>query len=99
VLAGCGWIAAIHRVAEQALVGGMDPSRGVIRVGDTVRRSGMRVPVRALLRYLEAVGFSGAPRHLMWTQHVAETDFDARVEADAQWLADMCTAPAPGGEY
>jgi thiamine kinase-like enzyme len=25
----------------------------------------------------------------VWTQHVAETDFDARVEEDAQWLADM----------
>jgi aminoglycoside phosphotransferase (APT) family kinase protein len=25
----------------------------------------------------------------VWIQHIAETDFDARVEADAQWLADM----------
>jgi Phosphotransferase enzyme family len=51
-------------MAEQPLVGGMDPTRGVIRVGDTVRRPGMRPAVRALLRHLEAVGFAGAPRHL-----------------------------------
>ena len=49
---------------EHALVGGMDAGRGVVRVGDTVRRPGMREPVRALLRHLEAVGFDGAPRHL-----------------------------------
>jgi hypothetical protein len=59
-----GGCATIDGMAEQALVGGMDPTRGVIRVGDTVRRPGMRVPVRALLRHLEAVGFTGAPRHL-----------------------------------
>jgi len=35
-----------------------------MRVGDTVRRPGMRAPVRALLRHLETVGFTGAPRHL-----------------------------------
>jgi Phosphotransferase enzyme family len=51
-------------VDEHALVGGMDAGRGVVRVGDTVRRPGMREPVRALLRHLEAVGFDGAPRHL-----------------------------------
>ncbi len=51
-------------MSEQALVGGMDAGRGVVRVGDTVRRPGMAAPVRALLRHLEAVGFRGAPRHL-----------------------------------
>jgi aminoglycoside phosphotransferase (APT) family kinase protein len=51
-------------MSEQDLAGGMDPSRGVVRVGDTVRRPGMRAPVRALLLHLEAVGFAGAPRHL-----------------------------------
>jgi thiamine kinase-like enzyme len=28
----------------------------------------------------------------VWTQHIAETDFDARVDADAQWLADQRSA-------
>lgn len=51
-------------MSEQALVGGMDAGRGVVRIGDTVRRPGMAAPVRALLRHLEAVGFHGAPRHL-----------------------------------
>ncbi|HEY5788630.1 MAG TPA: phosphotransferase [Microlunatus sp.] len=49
---------------EHALVGGMNPSRGVVRVGDTVRRPGMRAGVRELLVHLEQVGFSGAPRYL-----------------------------------
>lgn len=51
-------------MGEEALVGGMDPDRGVIRVGDTVRRPGMRAAVRALLVHLENVGFEAAPRYL-----------------------------------
>lgn len=51
-------------MTEQPLTGGMDAARGVVRVGDTVRRPSMAAPVRALLRHLEAVGFDGAPRHL-----------------------------------
>lgn len=51
-------------MTEQALVGGMDAGRGVVRVGDTVRRPGMRAAVRELLLHLERVGFSGAPRYL-----------------------------------
>ncbi len=54
----------MERMSEQALAGGMDAGRGVVRVGDTVRRPGLAAPVRALLRHLEAVGFGGAPRHL-----------------------------------
>ena len=49
---------------EQALAGGMDAARGVVRVGDTVRRPGMRVGVKELLLHLERVGFAGAPRYL-----------------------------------
>jgi Ser/Thr protein kinase RdoA (MazF antagonist) len=51
---------------ESALVGGMDPSAGVVRVGDTVRRPARRSSpaTRALLLHLEAVGFEGAPRFL-----------------------------------
>jgi phosphotransferase family enzyme len=51
---------------EQPLVGGMDPSAGVVRVGDTVRRPAGRssVAVRSLLLHLEDVGFEGAPRYL-----------------------------------
>lgn len=49
---------------EHVLVGGMDPGRGVVRIGDTVRRPGMRDAVRELLVHLERVGFSGAPRYL-----------------------------------
>lgn len=45
-------------------MGGMDPGRGVVRVGDTVRRPGMRGAVRELLVHLERVGFSAAPRYL-----------------------------------
>ena len=52
------------RMTEQVLVGGMDPGRGVVRIGDTVRRPGMRDGVRELLLHLERVGFSGAPRYL-----------------------------------
>jgi len=51
-------------MTEQPLVGGMNTGRGVVRVGDTVRRPEMAAPVRALLRHLETVGFRGAPRHL-----------------------------------
>lgn len=51
-------------MTEQVLVGGMDAGRGVVRVGDTVRRPGMRAAVRELLLHLEKVGFEGAPRHL-----------------------------------
>jgi hypothetical protein len=49
---------------EQRLAGGMDPSVGVVRVGDTVRRPAGRQAVRNLLLYLEAVGFEEAPRFL-----------------------------------
>jgi hypothetical protein len=51
---------------ERALVGGVDPSAGVVRVGDTVRRPAGRSAhaVRALLLHLESVGFDGAPRFL-----------------------------------
>lgn len=51
-------------MTEQALFGGMDAGRGVVRIGDTVRRPGMRAGVRELLLHLERVGFSGAPRYL-----------------------------------
>jgi Ser/Thr protein kinase RdoA (MazF antagonist) len=50
---------------EIPLIGG-DVTEGVVRVGDTVRRPmGANAPlVHALLRYLESVGFEGAPRLL-----------------------------------
>lgn len=51
---------------EHPLVGGMDPSAGVVRIGNTVRRpSGpSSAAVRSLLLHLEDVGFDGAPRFL-----------------------------------
>jgi hypothetical protein len=51
---------------EEPLAGGMDPSAGVVRVGDTVRRPAgpASAAVRALLLHLEDVGFDGAPRYL-----------------------------------
>jgi Phosphotransferase enzyme family len=51
---------------EQQLTGGMDPSAGVVRVGDTVRRPAGRSAdaVRRLLLHLEQVGFDEAPRFL-----------------------------------
>jgi hypothetical protein len=51
---------------ERPLTGGMDPSAGVVRVGDTVRRPVGRSAhaVRSLLLHLEDVGFDGAPRFL-----------------------------------
>ena len=49
---------------EEQLAGGMDPAAGVVRVGDTVRRSAGGQAVRSLLLHLEAVGFEGAPRFL-----------------------------------
>jgi hypothetical protein len=50
---------------EIPLLGG-DVTEGVVRVGDTVRRPlNANSPfVHALLRHLEAVGFTGAPRYL-----------------------------------
>jgi len=58
---------AAHRAgpdAEQRLLGGRND--GAVRVGATVRRrAGDQTPaVQALLRHLEAVGFTGAPRAL-----------------------------------
>ena len=49
---------------EQRLIGGMDPSAGVVRAGDTVRRPAGRPAVHSLLRHLERVGFEEAPRFL-----------------------------------
>ena len=51
---------------EQPLAGGTDPSAGVVRVGDTVRRRAVPSSgaIRALLLGLEQVGFEGAPRYL-----------------------------------
>jgi hypothetical protein len=51
---------------EQALVGGMNPDAGIVRIGETVRRpaGSSSIAVRALLLHLEAVGFDGAPRFL-----------------------------------
>lgn len=51
---------------EQPLAGGVNPSPGVVRVGDTVGRpAGRSAPaVRCLLLHLEAVGFDAAPRFL-----------------------------------
>lgn len=72
---------------EQALVGGMDPDRGVVRVGDTVRRPGMRDAVRELLIHLERVGFAGAPRYL---------GIDERDRHIVSWVAgDVPTPPYP----
>lgn len=50
---------------EIPLLGG-DVTEGVVRIGETVRRPiGTNAPlVHALLRYLESVGFQGAPRLL-----------------------------------
>ena len=51
--------------AEEPLPGG-NVSTGVVRIGDTVRRpAGPHTPaVHALLSYLHAAGFEGAPRPL-----------------------------------
>ena len=74
---------------EQALVGGINPSRGVVRVGDTVRRPGMRAAVRELLVHLELVGFSGAPRYLgvdeMDRHVVSWVEGDVPVPPYADW--------------
>jgi len=54
----------VEQQIEQRLVGGRND--GAVRVGATVRKkAGTQTPaVQALLRHLEAVGFSGAPRAL-----------------------------------
>jgi Ser/Thr protein kinase RdoA (MazF antagonist) len=53
---------------------GGNMSSGVVRVGDTVRRpAGAWTPaVHALLRYLDSVGFRGAPRPLGIDEHGRE---------------------------
>jgi len=50
-------------MTEEPLPGG-NTTRGVVRIGDTVRRpAGPWTPaVHALLDHLQAVGFRGAPR-------------------------------------
>lgn len=55
----------VDEFSEIPLVGGQQ-TRGIVRVGDTVRRPlGPNSPfVHNLLRYLEASGFSGAPKFL-----------------------------------
>jgi len=57
--------------AERALVGGVDPDAGVVRIGDTVRRPARSssTAVRTLLLHLETVGFDGAPRFLGVDEH------------------------------
>ena len=62
-----------ERHAEEPLGGG-NVSAGVVRVGDTVRRpAGPHTPaVHALLSYLRAVGFEGAPRPLGIDEHGRE---------------------------
>lgn len=88
-------------MTEQALVGGMDAGRGVVRVGDTVRRPGMRAPVRALLRHLEAVGFAGAPRHLGLDEAgrdvVTWVDGDVPVPPYPDWALTDAAIAALGG--
>jgi aminoglycoside phosphotransferase (APT) family kinase protein len=55
----------VDEVTEQSLAGGRQ-TQGVVRVGQTVRRSlhARSDFVHGLLRHLEAVGFDGAPRLL-----------------------------------
>jgi len=61
------------RCPEEPLLGG-NTSGGVVRVGDTVRRrAGLHTPaVHALLSYLHAAGFAGAPRPLGIDEHGRE---------------------------
>ena len=58
-------VGADPKIAEVPLLGG-DMTEGVVRVGRTVRRPvRLHTPaVHALLQYLEAAGFEGAPRVL-----------------------------------
>ena len=58
---------------EEALVGGMDPQAGVVRIGNTVRRpaGSSSAAVRALLVHLQSVGFDGAPRSWVWMSKAA----------------------------
>jgi hypothetical protein len=57
---------ATQAVAEYVLPGGLANRGRVVRVGDTVRRPARPTggSTHALLRYLEARGFPGAPRYL-----------------------------------
>ena len=59
------YVSADPDATEVPLIGG-DMTEGVVRVGRTVRRPvrSHTPAVHALLRYLEAVGFEGAPRAL-----------------------------------
>ena len=61
------------RCPEEPLLGG-NTSGGVVRVGDTVRRrAGLHtLAVHALLSYLHAAGFAGAPRPLGIDEHGRE---------------------------
>jgi aminoglycoside phosphotransferase (APT) family kinase protein len=56
----------VRDAAPEISLPGGDVTDGVVRVGDTVRRTmGRSAPaVHALLRHLESVGFEGAPRVL-----------------------------------
>jgi hypothetical protein len=77
---------AVAASEEIPLLGGCQTA-GIVRVGDTVRRPvGPRSPfVHTLLRYLEAAGFSGAPRLLGIDEQGREilTFFEGEVPHDS----------------
>lgn len=53
-------------VSEELLPGGFDPTRPVVRIGETVRRpkSASSLAVQRLLQRLEEMSFDGSPRYL-----------------------------------
>jgi len=59
---------------EELLPGGHDPTRPVVRIGDTVRRpmSASSLAVRSLLQFLEQIPFDGSPRYLGNDEHGRE---------------------------
>jgi hypothetical protein len=84
-------------VDERLLEGGRQTA-GIVRVGDTVRRPLHRRSdfVHAVLRHLEAVGFSGAPRLLGVDEQGREVLGFIEGEVDAAPLSDARLASAAG---
>jgi Phosphotransferase enzyme family len=84
-------------VDEELLEGGRQTT-GVVRVGDTVRRPLHRRSeyVHAVLRHLEAAGFSGAPRLLGVDEEGREVLRFIEGEVDTAPLSDARLASAGG---
>jgi len=81
-------------MAEEVPLAGGSMTAGVVRVGDTVRRPvGRWTPaVHSVLRHLESVGFSGAPRVLGFDEKGREVLTYLPSDPEPNWSDDALIA-------